>query len=439
MNCCNYDNKVVFLSVIKYGNFLILKIITTFAKIGVNINSKLKSKKILFLTSRYPFPLIGGDKVKAFHLLRHLAKSNEVTMVAFNFGSYPTPEEIKAVEDIGVKVYPIALNPISSGLMTGLRLPLEYPLEISFYLTNEFRKTVEKLCVENNFDLGIAFFMRTAEYLKNKKFPKILIAEDCRVLYQSRSFNRSDNVMQKMVRIWEVMKLKKYEPKITSMYDYVTLVTKEDITEMQKGNPNLDYRLVTNGVDIDRYAPRNNYVDRNKYIIFTGKLSVWANTMMAIKIAQEILPKIRERVPDVKLQIVGANPPKSVRALQCEYIEVHPNVPDLSDYYANARVFLHPHDGASGIQNKLLEAMASGCAVVTTPTGNQGIYGKHGVHAMIANNDDDLVEHSIKLLNDEQLASSMSENARKWIIETHTWDVVFEQIDGVIKELFNEK
>lgn len=359
-------------------------------------------------------------------------------MVGFNYGGYPNDEEIKALTDIGIKVYPVALNPISSGLVTALRLPLEYPLEISFYLTKEFRNVVEKLCAENDFDLGIAFFMRTAEYLKNKKFPKILVAEDCRVLYQSRSYNRSSNLMQKLVRIWEVMKLKKYEPKITSMYDFVTLVTQEDIKEMQKSNPDLKYRLVTNGVDIDRYAPIDLFNQRAKNIIFTGKLSVWANTMMAIKIAREILPKIKERVPDVRLLIVGSNPPKSVRELACDYIEIHADVPDLAEFYAKSRVFLHPHDGASGIQNKLLEAMSSGCAVVTTSTGNQGIYARHGIDAMIAKNDNDLIELSVKLLLDEKLASEMSANARKWIIETHTWDVVFEQIDGVIKELLNE-
>jgi polysaccharide biosynthesis protein PslH len=359
--------------------------------------------------------------------------------VAFNFGALPSPVDLKPVQDLGVKVYPVALKPLSSGLVTGFRLPLEYPLEISFYLTKEFKRIVDKLCAENDFDLGIAFFMRTAEYLKNKKFRKILIAEDCRVLYQSRSYNRSDSFLQKLVRIWEVIKLKKYEPKITSFYDFVTLVTKEDIYEMQKGNPDLQYRLVTNGVDIDRYSPTGNYNERGKYIIFTGKLSVWANTMMAIKVATEIFPLILKEVPDVKLQIVGANPPKSILALASNRIEIHPDVPDLAKYYSGARVFLHPHDGASGIQNKLLEAMSSGCAVVTTPTGNQGIYAQHEVHAMLAKNDDDLINHSIRLLSDVELASQISQNARNWIIETHTWDVVFDQIDGVINELFDEK
>jgi len=400
---------------------------------------ELNRKKILFLSSRYPFPLIGGDKIKSYHLLKHLAKHHDVTLVAFSFGDLPLDDDIKAIENLGVRAFPIKLNPIRSGLKTGFRLGLEYPLEISFYLTNEFKKVVDNLLETEKFDVGIAFFMRSAEYLKDKSIPKILIAEDCRVLYQSRSFNRSNNILQKAVRWWEVMKLKKYEPNITSKYDIVTLVTQEDILEMKKSNDKVKYRLVTNGVDINRYAPPEDYSTRGKNIIFTGKMSVWANTMMAIKVARDIMPKILKEVPDAKLMIVGAHPPKSILELQSDNIKVFADVPDLADYYSQARVFLHPHDGASGIQNKLLEAMSAGCAVVTTPTGNQGIYAEHGIHAMISHSDEDLVNYAIKLLNDLELSKKMSENARKWIIQTHTWQVVFEQIDVVIKELLDEK
>ncbi len=399
----------------------------------------MERKKILFLSSRYPFPLIGGDKIKSYHLLRHLAKKYDVTLVAFSFANLPNSKEIEAIENIGVRVFPIKLNPILSGIVTGLRLPLEYPLEISFYLTKKFKQVVDELVNNEKFDIGIAFFMRTAEYLKNKNIKKILIAEDCRVLYQSRSFTRSTNLLQKIVRWWEVFKLKKYEPNIISKYDYTTLVTVEDIEEMKKANNNAKYRLVTNGVDIERYAPNENYEVRGKNIIFTGKLSVWANTMMAIKIATEIMPRIIKEVPDAKLMIVGSNPPNSVRNLKNDFVEIYADVPDLAEYYAKARIFLHPHDGASGIQNKLLEAMSSGCAVVTTKTGNQGIYAKHGEHAFIAKSDDDFARYTVKLLQDLELSKKMSENSRNWIIQTHTWDVVFEQIDGVLEELLNEK
>jgi sugar transferase (PEP-CTERM/EpsH1 system associated) len=398
----------------------------------------LNRKKIIFLTYRFPFPLIGGDRIKSYFLLKHLAKSHDVTLVSFNFHEKPQKQHIQAVRNLGVDVEYVILNPVMAGLGSLLRLHRKYPLEISFFTRPEFRQKVDEIIEKKGIDLGISFFMRTSEYLKKKNFKKILISEDCRVMYQSRSFERSgESLKQKMVRWWEVRKLQKYEPRIVDYFDAVTLVTKEDIEGMKSLNPDGKYRLVTNGVDLDNYKPAESF-DLRKDIIFIGRLDVWANTMMAQKIAREIMPKIWDKFPEIKLNIVGAFPPPSVKALQNERVKIHANVPDIKPFYSEARLFIHPHSGASGIQNKLLEALASGCPVVTTPTGNQGIYARHGVEAMIAENEEQLSRHALELLTNDKLARGISANARKLIEDTHSWEVVFGQIDGVIEEIFDE-
>jgi glycosyltransferase involved in cell wall biosynthesis len=150
------------------------------------------------------------------------------------------------------------------------------------------------------------------------------------------------------------------------------------------------------------------------------------------------MPKIREKYPNIELHIVGARPTAAIMALESKYVKIHANVPRFQPFLQNARVFLHPHSAATGIQNKLLEAMACGCPVVTTPTGNQGIYAKHGEHALISDNIDDLVDYTIQLLEDDELAMKLSDNARKLIVDTHSWAEVGRQIDSIIEELFNE-
>jgi len=397
----------------------------------------LKRKKILFLISRFPFPLIGGDKIKSFYLMKHLAKKYDVTLAAISFRSQPPKEWIEPLEKIGVKVYSIALNPIIGGIKTALRLHQKYPLEIAFYLNNEFKNLVNKLCQENNFDYGISFFLRTAEYLKDKKFKKILISEDCRVLYQTRSYKSSQNIPQRLIRIWEVFKLKKYEPEIINYFDTVTLVTNDDIQAMKQNNPNARYRLVTNGVNTEQFSPPPDDFER-KDLLFTGKLSVWSNTLMAIKLTKEIMPEIIKHFPDVKLHIVVSNPVKQILEQQSKNIIVHSSVPNIEDFYKQCKIFMHPHLAATGIQNKLLEAMSSGLACVTTKTGIQGIDGIDGEHFLIANNNQEMIDYTIKLLKDDNLCKKLSKNARQLILETHTWDVVYSQIDKVLEELENE-
>ena len=397
----------------------------------------MKKKEIVFLTPRYPFPLIGGDKIKSYNLLKHLAENHNVTLVALSFGKPPSDEEFAAIKDIGVDVYPITLNPVLSSLRTGLRLPLKYPLEISFYYRPDFIRKFDELCEKKKFDLGISFFMRTAEYLKDKKFKKILISEDCRTLYMKRSSEGSTSLIQKAVRLWEVMKLKKYEPEILNHFDTVTLVTKEDIKAMASLNKNVRLRLVTNGVDVDKFTPPANDIVR-KGLIFTGKLSVYSNTMMAIKVAKDIMPRIHAEFPDVKLSIVGANAPKSVRDLENEYVKIYSDVKDISEYYRQSQIFIHPHEAATGIQNKLLEAMSSELAVVTTPTGIQGVIGRNEEHFLISRTTEEMIQNTLRILKDKGLALKLAKNARKLMLETHTWQVVFNQIDEVMAEIFDE-
>jgi glycosyltransferase involved in cell wall biosynthesis len=99
-------------------------------------------------------------------------------------------------------------------------------------------------------------------------------------------------------------------------------------------------------------------------------------------------------------------------------------------------LFIHPHEAATGIQNKLIEAMACGCPVVTTQTGVQGIQVENGKNVMIANDTEDMIQKCLLLLEDKELARQIGKNAHNLILETHSWDIVFRQMDEIIDEMF---
>jgi glycosyltransferase involved in cell wall biosynthesis len=292
---------------------------------------------------------------------------------------------------------------------------------------------VSKLIKEKNFDLGFSFFMRTAEYLKNVEMPKILMAEDCRTVYQQRSYEGSSNLKQKIVRLWEWKKLKKYEPEIVNHFDVTTLVSNDDIRHMTKLNSNVNYRLLTNGVDIEKFTP-DIKTERNN-LLFTGKFDVWANELMVSRIVNEILPLVKKRFPNVKLTLAGANPTKAIQNLKSDDIEIYSNVPEIVPYLQNAAVYVHPHYGGSGIQNKLLEAMCAECPVVTTSTGNQGIEANDGKEILISDTSEGIAEKVISLLSDKQLADTISNNAHEYIVRKHSWEAIYNQCDEIIAEV----
>ena len=402
--------------------------------------AKIKKRNILFLTPRYPYPMIGGDRLKSFNLLKHLSSYHDVTLVTFyqGKGEYPPEEHIEEVKKHGIDLHIIPLHPVKAGMSILFKYLFKYPLEIGYYYQPEFSNKVNELIEKKNFDLSIAFFMRTAEYIKHQSFKKILMSEDCRRLYQKRSFEKSTNIIQKAVRWWEHRMLRKYEPDLADHFDVTTLVTHEDIIAMKEKNANANYALLSNGVDIDLYIPQS-FTKKENFLLFTGKLDLWANYLMIRTIIKEILPKVREKLPETKLKIVGANPSKAIMSFQNEYIEVHANVPSLVPYLQKAAVFIHPHQGGSGIQNKLLEAMSCGAPVVTSPTGIQGIEAIHGKDIMIGKNSDEMVEHIIKLMTDKKFAGMIGKNARQLMVDTHSWQSIFNDIDNLIKSLFDNE
>lgn len=392
------------------------------------------SKNILFLTPRFPYPLIGGDRVKPYNLFKYLTKHHSVTLVSFNIDRSTTKEDIAAIEELGVKVIDVPLNVKVGAIRTAARLLTSAPLEVDFFTQPQYKKVVDDLLTNCNFDLAMSFFMRTSKYLQNVNIPTILIAEDCRTLYMKRSYKESYNIFHRAVRYWEYRKLIAFEPRMMDNFDIVTFVTKEDIDYARLKNNKPEYRLLTNGTDLSKFYPPENNKERS-YILLTGKMDIMANRIMANYIVKKIMPEIIKQIPTAKLKIVGANPPKDVLALQNDYVEVTGNVPHLLPYLQKARVFLHPHSGATGIQNKLLEAMAAGCPVVTSHTGNQGIYAEHLKEALIADNTEEFIKYTIQLMNDDDLVDKLSSNCRSLIEKRHSWEVVNEQMRAIIEEL----
>lgn len=388
---------------------------------------------VLFLSPRFPWPLIGGDRVKAYHLLRLLAEKNRVIAVVFTQSADLPDESIQAITRLGVELHVVRLNPLTAGIGCIRSLWTSLPLEIAYYTRDSFSVVVDNILRQEPITDIVSFFMRTSEYVRHTTGPrKILVAEDCRTLYQTRSADATGSLLQRLVRWWEVRKLSGYEASVMTDYDAVTFVSTTDLEAARNLNPKGRYHIVTNGVDLQRFPFQAQQAHRRN-IVFVGKLDVEANHIMAMHILTDIMPLVWNREPQVEMHFVGANPKKELlNRIRGTGAKVFANVSDTVPYLHQSAVFLHPHRGGSGIQNKLLEAMATGCPVVTTPSGLQGINAHRGQHCLVGTTPSELAAHTVQLLASVEQRADLARNAYEVIQQDHNWDRIGRQLGQLL-------
>jgi glycosyltransferase involved in cell wall biosynthesis len=392
-------------------------------------------KKVLFLNFRFPYPLSGGDRLKSYHLLQHLSGIADVDLICLDAWNSGYGANLAEIKKIVKNVTVVPFKHTAAWARVFFTLPTKTPVEYGYYDSPQMQEAVDKALASNHYDLIVCFFLRTAIYVKHVvDIPKLLVAEDQRLLMQERSSEKFSFTGEYFVRANDAKKLRAYEPEMMRNFDLVTFVAKPDMEGVLSLDPNIPSMIVTNGVDTDRL--QYSVHKRENAILYAGVLSVYHNKNMVERLAKKILPRIRKASPDTRLYIVGKDPDTDMRILigDTDGAELHSNVPDVMPFYERAAIFVHPQVTGSGIQNKLLEALALGCAVVTTPVGASGIEGlRDGVNALIRTTDDEMARAAIDLLDNETLRTTLAENGRKLIESRYTWNTVFKQFDEALK------
>jgi glycosyltransferase involved in cell wall biosynthesis len=392
--------------------------------------------RILFLTHRFPYPPIGGDRVKAYHLLRHLSRYAAVDVISLDEADTATLLTL-GLENIR-SMRTVAFNKASAALRIVGSLVTSRPIEFAYYHAPEMQSAVDEALAKNTYDLIICFFLRTAEYVTSwTKTPKLLIAEDARIILQERASKHFEFSPQYFVRKIDAKKLKAFEPKIMSHgFDLVTFVAREDESRILEANHSIRTAILSNGIDLNEFGYST--APRAMEVVFAGHLGVYHNILMATRLLKRIFPLIKKALPEVTLVIVGKDPNAKLKALieSTEGARLYANVPDVKPYLARAKVFVHPQEVGAGIQNKLLEAMGVGTPVVTSAIGAAGIAGiVNEENALVRNSDEAFANAAIELLQDDRRGSALAINARALVESRYSWQHVFEKLDRIVQDL----
>ncbi len=377
---------------------------------------------ILFLTSRFPFPPIGGDKLRFFYILKYLSRNHKVSILCFTDKKLSS-ELISAYKDYFYEINVVFLPKIKSYINCIVGLFKGVPLQISYYKSKKMENLVQEKLTNGKFDIIFVHLIRMAEYVKKSNIYKILDMTDAQSLNYTRAMQYTQGKWSIIHRFEKDLVLN-YEKNIWRYFDKTFVVSPIDRDYLKSLDENINVEVLPNGVDVQKYSFCLND-HQNKKICFIGNMRTFPNTDAAVWFCKEIFPIIKKEIPQVKLYIVGTEPSRRVRALaKIKDVYVTGEVPNVNEYVWNSEVSVAPIRVGAGIQNKILESMALGTPVVTTSIGLEGIEAEPNKHILVADKPDEFAKQVIRLINNSELRAKISTEARRLIEERYTWDRV---------------
>lgn len=388
--------------------------------------------KILFLTSRFPWPPDRGDRLTLFNLMRAFSESHEVTLLSFADGS-ETPEGFEAIRRVCRRVETVRLPPLLSWLQAWVGLVLPQPSQVSYYRSGRMQRLVRRIVEEVRPDAVLPHAIRMAPYGAQPEIPvRVMWLADSLGLALGRSLPFSPWWKRPGIA-WERRRVDRYSARLSPLYTETWAISPADLEDMRRiGCVNL--ALVTHGVDERLYGVSHRPAPEPR-VVFLGNLAVPHNIDGAIFAARSVWPRVRAAFPTAKLQLVGASPAAAVRELaSLPGVEVTGLVPDLLDVWTSADVLLASLRFSTGIQNKVIEAMAAGVPVVTTPQVAAGVEARDPEHLRAAEGAEALADAVIETLRDPASAAARVPRAREHVRSRFSWQAVVGRFEHLLAE-----
>ena len=394
-------------------------------------------KKILFLTPQIPYPPISGGTILTWHLIKYLAKNYRLDIALLIKGNDEKGIEIlKSQLPKEVNVWWKRINIPRSGVNLLKSYFYFLPLSIFRNLSFEFKNELKDIIRKEKYDFIFIDHWLMYQYVPYEIKSKVILHEhNAEYIMWERASSEERNWIKKMIVGFEAKRVKNYERKICRAVNRILCVTELDIRWLEQIGISREKLNMLTSVGDDSLLGFDDleYNNTEKSLLHIGTMSWEANVNGILWFTNEIWPCLKNIEPNLKFYIVGKNPPQSIiRLNKCSDIIVTDFVKNIEPYYQKCRVFIAPLKFGSGIKVKILNAMARGIPIVTTPIGVEGINVRDGIDIMVGTTPDEIISKVIMLLNDKEMWTKIKDNARKTIQKNYTWDRVFAKLDNIL-------
>ena len=372
-------------------------------------------KKLVVCLSRFPYPLDKGDKLRAFHQIKHLATNYEIYLLCTTDKTINS-EKIKVLTEFCKEVHVFQLNRWKILWNLWIHIFTNKPFQVAYFYQFSIHQKIKKVLDEIQPDFIYSQLIRTSEYVKNyHACSKTLDYMDA----FSKGIERRMISKKGIVR-WifkqEYQRLLHYERQIFEYFENHTIISEQDRSFIAHPKQK-EIVIVPNGVT---YYKEEDYTeDKQVDLLFTGNMGYPPNMEAAFFIYHKIRPHLSTQT---RFLIAGVNPPTNLKKLASQTFQVSGWVEDMGVCYAKSKIFIAPMFIGTGLQNKLLEAMAMGIPCITTTLANKALNATPDTEILIANSPEEFVDQITKLQNDSELYERISKQGKKYVRSNFSWE-----------------
>jgi glycosyltransferase involved in cell wall biosynthesis len=291
---------------------------------------------------------------------------------------------------------------------------------------------LERVATEGSWDLVVASSPFFVASLRSSGAPVVLDAHNVETDIMATLARTDRRRLHRLRWRWEAAKMRPVERSAVTAAA-ATLATSDEDAEVFRawGAPRVE--VVPNGVDTTEvdYKPPG----AGQGLLYVGQYGYRPNEAAAVELVTQVLPLVQAEVPSVTVELVGRDPTPAVEALDTGGVAVLGAVEEVLPCLHHARALVVPLRAGSGTRLKILEAMAAGTPVVSTPLGAAGIAADDGEHLLLGESPADLAAQAVRVLSDDALAQRLSKAARALVEERYDWGVFAPTVESLVADL----
>lgn len=385
------------------------------------------------IAGRKPCPLDDGWRIRTFSLLKALTRLGApVDLLVLDETGEEAGHEVLQSLCRDVRVIPRRKAYSKTDLMRGLLFAK--PFSVLNYAEPEFRRALDALLARHSYGYIQVEDVVMAQYVEGMKDArKVLDMHNIESDLLRRYADNTDNLLRRTYARNAAAKLERYEMRVAEAFDAVLVCSEEEKSTLQGRGMGTCVEVVPNGVDGAYY--KTVVPSKGDALVFVGSMDYHANISGILFFVSEVLPILVKVRPKLKVYVVGKNPPEEITSLSSEAMVVTGAVDDVRPMLSKGAVSIVPLLVGGGTRLKILEAMAAGLPVVSTPLGAEGLSARDGREILIADSPEDFAGRVLHLLENAGERERLADSGRKFALANYDWRVIGCRLEGLVTEL----